>query len=59
MMLYWCVDSVYGVRKMLTYLLGPLFGLEPGPIAFGLGTLECAIFLIAIKPISDRLFFAR
>jgi len=44
---------------MLTYFLGPLFGLQPGPIALGLGTIECTLLLIAVGPIVERLAFRR
>ena len=43
---------------MLTYLLGPLVGLELGPTTLALGMIECTVILIVIKPISDRLFFS-
>jgi hypothetical protein len=47
-----------GCVTMLTYLFGPLFGIEPGPLALTLGSIECAIYLMAI-PVSAKLLHAR
>jgi hypothetical protein len=53
------LGKVCGGVSMLTYFLGPLFGLQPGPIALGLGTVECTLLLMAVGLIVERLAFRR